>query len=318
MSDFDLDTKNRWRSILPALGVDAKYLTNRQGPCPVCKGSTRFRFDDLDGRGTSYCNQCPEQRRSGGQLLMAVRGWDFPEMKAEVMKVVGIAQVQPERPAQDAARARKERNALWSAAHHDINAVDPVRQWWMRRVGEVPRCKDLRGADEIYHAPSGQRRPAMLALVRAPDNTPVQLHRTYLTVDGGKPLIEPTRLLMPKIVEGEMNGAAVRLSPPDGRLGIAEGIETAVAATILTGIPCWAAINAGNLEKWQPPKDVAVTIFADNDDSYTGEAAAYALAKRLRREGFEVSDQRPSMRGEDWNDVLLAARDAGVVLGKAA
>jgi len=45
-----------WPHILPALGV--KVMKNRHQPCPVCGGSDRFRFDDKEGRGTWFCNQC--------------------------------------------------------------------------------------------------------------------------------------------------------------------------------------------------------------------------------------------------------------------
>ncbi len=48
----------RWRGILPALGVPAKALSNRHGPCPMCGGKDRFRFDDKGGRGTWICSQC--------------------------------------------------------------------------------------------------------------------------------------------------------------------------------------------------------------------------------------------------------------------
>lgn len=45
-----------WPRILPALGV--KVNKNQHQACPVCGGSDRFRFDDKEGRGTWFCNQC--------------------------------------------------------------------------------------------------------------------------------------------------------------------------------------------------------------------------------------------------------------------
>jgi putative DNA primase/helicase len=50
--------RNRWREILPRLGVDTQFLTNRHGPCPLCGGKDRFRFDDRDGSGSYICGQC--------------------------------------------------------------------------------------------------------------------------------------------------------------------------------------------------------------------------------------------------------------------
>ena len=45
-----------WPRILPALGM--KVIKNRHQACPVCGGADRFRFDDKEGRGTWFCNQC--------------------------------------------------------------------------------------------------------------------------------------------------------------------------------------------------------------------------------------------------------------------
>ncbi len=64
-----------WPRILPALGI--QVLKNRHQPCPVCGGSDRFRFDDREGRGTWYCNQCGAG--DGLKLVEKVFGvWCFP------------------------------------------------------------------------------------------------------------------------------------------------------------------------------------------------------------------------------------------------
>ena len=55
-----IDTQHRWLAILPALGVPSHFLRNKHGPCPVCGGKDRFRFDDKDGKGTFFCNGCGE------------------------------------------------------------------------------------------------------------------------------------------------------------------------------------------------------------------------------------------------------------------
>ncbi len=49
--------RGRWSEILPRLGIDARFLRNRHGPCPLCGGKDRFRFDDRDGSGSYFCNQ---------------------------------------------------------------------------------------------------------------------------------------------------------------------------------------------------------------------------------------------------------------------
>jgi putative DNA primase/helicase len=96
----------------------------------------------------------------------------------------------------------------------------------------------------------------------------------------------------------------VRLSGVGTILGIAEGIETALAASIRFGAPVWAATSAALLESWVPPASVErVLIAGDADAGFTGQAAAFALARRLVRDGYAVEIQIPGEIGKDWADL---------------
>ena len=159
-------------------------------------------------------------------------------------------------------------------------------------------CPDLRFVEQCP-APDGVKRPAMIALVRDAEGTPVNIHRTFLG-EGGKADMDNPRAMMPGSVP---EGSAVRLFPVAERLGICEGIETAFAASKRFGLPVWSAIDAGKLAKWQPPVGCkSVVVFGDNDRTFTGQAAAYTLANRLAVKGFEVSVQIPGQEGRDWAD----------------
>ena len=79
--------RGRWQQILPKLGVDPRYLVNRHGPCPLCGGRDRFRFDDKDGSGSYFCGQCGAG--AGLILLQKLNGWDFKTAADEVDKVLG-------------------------------------------------------------------------------------------------------------------------------------------------------------------------------------------------------------------------------------
>lgn len=67
--------RSHWQGILCALGIEVG--TGQHRSCPHCGGKDRFRFDDLDERGTYFCNQCGAG--DGFSLVMKVRGCSFPE-----------------------------------------------------------------------------------------------------------------------------------------------------------------------------------------------------------------------------------------------
>src|SRR3546814_8729325 len=97
----------------------------------------------------------------------------------------------------------------------------------------------------------------------------------------------------------------VELSPPAEEMGVAEGIETALAVTRDFGIPCWSTISADGLKAFTPPAIVKrLRIFGDNDPKYGGQAAAYALAHRMsvRLDCVECSVEIPNQTGTDWAD----------------
>src|SRR4029077_16818228 len=98
-------------------------------------------------------------------------------------------------------------------------------------------------------------------------------------------------------------GSAVRLAEVDDVMGIAEGIETALSASVLFGIPVWAAICAAGMAHLSPPEGVQrVFVFGDCDASFAGQTAAYGLAKRLRHPSRIVTVNVAAEVGADWDD----------------
>jgi putative DNA primase/helicase len=160
--------------------------------------------------------------------------------------------------------------------------------------------------------------PAMLACIQGVDGAVVTLHRTYLS-DGRKAPTGDAK----KVLSGGINGAAVRLFEPTDELGIAEGIETALAVHLATGRPVWAGLSAGNLEKlWLPPAVRRIGIYADNDadGDFDGQAFAFALARRLKKEERHSGPRQvhvfvPRRPGADWADVWSTRME---VIGRAA
>lgn len=154
--------------------------------------------------------------------------------------------------------------------------------------------------------------PAMVAAVRKPDGSIAALHRTYLTADGRKlsSAREEFRRRDKKIMAvspGSTQGAAIRLAALGDVLVVAEGIESALAASILSGYPSWAACTSGGLAALKVPGGVKrVVIAVDADEA--GEKAAGVLSARLRERKVDVVLALASSvickKGADWADVL--------------
>lgn len=287
--------RGKWRGILLQLGLPEVHLTARHGPCPLCGGEDRFRFDNKHGNGSYICNQCGAG--TGMQLLQKVKGWDFRTAASEVDKVLGNVQADAVKPAMDDEKRRKLLNDLWRAGK-PIQADCMAGFYLASRGVGLCDCPDLRFVEQCP-APDGVKRPAMIALVRDAEGKPANIHRTFLGLSGKADMDNP-RAMMPGPVP---DGSAVRLFPVAERMGIAEGVETAYAASKRFGLPVWSAIDAGKLAKWQPPAGCkSVVVFGDNDRSFTGQAAAFTLANRLAVKGFEVSVQIPEQQGTDWAD----------------
>jgi putative DNA primase/helicase len=273
--------RGRWHGILPQLGISPKLLRNRHGPCPMCGGKDRFRFDDREGKGTWICNQCGSG--DGAELVKRIKGVEYKEAARMVEGVVENTKFRKPnyvRPEPDRAKL----NHIWDEAKF-LMLGDPVAEYLRKRCGiengQLPHC--LRS----------WRQNTMIALVSDGTGRPVSLHRT--NVNHG------TKVMM----AGKLpDNVSIKLHKPSPQgLGIAEGIETALSASILFDVPVWSAISAPLLKKWRPPMGVQkVIIFGDNDENYTGQEAAYALARSLSGD-VEVEVKIPSIPGWDWNDV---------------
>jgi putative DNA primase/helicase len=95
----------RWPELLGALaGLSPEQLTDTHQPCPACGGEDRYRWDQDDGDGGWYCNQCGGKDHAGGggngmDLLTRVTGWDFRQACRRVEQHLGISSTGPGAPA---------------------------------------------------------------------------------------------------------------------------------------------------------------------------------------------------------------------------
>ncbi len=178
-------------------------------------------------------------------------------------------------------------------------AGTPAETYLQRRGLRDPGCPDLLFHPDLTDYASCRGWPGMVARPRDARGEPVGgIHRTFLLDDGSGKAPAGKKML------GTIAGGCVRLYPlgPDGHLGIAEGIETALSAHHIFGVPTWAALSAEGLRRWQWPDGAArVTIFADAGAA--GAEAAAALADRLSAAGI-AHEIRVPLHGDDFNDDL--------------
>jgi putative DNA primase/helicase len=194
------------------------------------------------------------------------------------------------------------RNALRLWREASVLAGSPAATYLSSRAISV-RSPDLRFHPRMPLGPKDNVRflPAMVAAIRN-DEGILALHRTFLDAD--QPRL--ARFEQPKRALGSLGTGAVRLaSPRGGRLGLAEGIETALSAMQLFGVPCWAALGNERFGLVTIPESVReIHLFVDND-------AGGQLAEERAREAYAAAGRRfvtrlPERAGFDWNDVLVA------------
>jgi putative DNA primase/helicase len=295
--------RGRWHGILMELGVSPKLLVNRHGPCPLCGGNDRFRFDDKDGRGTWICNHCGAG--DGPELVKRLAHVDFKDAAKLVEKFIGRIPKRPP-PKLIPPVTRDELNRIWKRAQ-PIDRGSPVGTYLLSRCRLWGYPMQLR---QLFNG-----NPEMVALVSDHTGKPITLHRTFLTPEGTK---AGTGRSARKLMPGSLpDSVAIPLSYEADEflspkvLGVAEGIETALSVRQMFGIPCWSLINSVMMQKWNPPDGVEkVIIFGDNDKSFTGQASAYKLANRLSVK-LSVEVRIPDQVG-DWNDVHQGQRSLSI------
>jgi putative DNA primase/helicase len=215
-------------------------------------------------------------------------------------------------------KARKGRGG-WESASAGGTRQSALRIWtearpiagtpaerYLEGRGLVAASSELRYHPRTPHGPYPLTvfRPALIAAVRDREDV-VAVHRSFL---------DPRRSRLASIEEprcglGRFGAGAVRLGGVARRLGLAEGIETAMSASALFGPPCWATLGTERFRLVDLPSEVEeLVLFLDND---AGGRRAEALARSAFAH-FSIEAHYPRRRGADWNDVLRARIARGV------
>ncbi len=279
----------QWPVLLPALGI---HITagGRAQPCPVCGGKDRFRFDNQQGRGTWFCNQC-----GGGDGLSLVEKALAVTTKEAASKVAGVlgntshAPLPVQDSQQDKTQARQQaaeqaRQLLAAAVPQAGNAY-LTRKGWPDVDTLTLQGKPLRVGGITY-----QPGDLLLPLTNAAGEV---VNIQLINSAGDKRTL----------AGGQVKDTCHYLAGPDHAvIWLTEGYATGLTVHQLTGESVCIALSANNLPalaqqlRAQYP-DALLLLAADNDENGTGQTRATEAAQLT---GATLA--LPPIIG-DWNDL---------------
>jgi len=330
--------KGKWEEILFNAGVPIEVFGRRHQPCPFCGGRDRFRWKTGELHAQWVCNHCTESHyKSGLEFLARWLRTDLTGAAAYVYRNIGNSVAQPPRvlpsasstPSYSVAERVAKMQAIWEQAR-PVREGDAVDLYLRRRVpGLTDIPEDIRCHPGLKYWEASKDRsappvlvgtfPAMVVRGFDASGNLVQIHKTYLTKAGEKaPVLNPKKT----DVGIGSNSFALRLGWPEAgeRLGVSEGIETALSAMVLYNHPVWPCHSASVMERFVVPDELVgqldrVVIFGDNDARKRmfngvlvspGMHAAHNLAKSLRGQGERSLIIRPPRVGMDMADLAVA------------
>lgn len=286
-----------WPRILPALGV--KVIKNRHQACPVCGGSDRFRFDDKEGRGTWFCNQCGAG--DGLKLVEKVFSVSASEAAGKVDAVTGnLPPVDPEviATAEAETDAGRKAAAALAAKLMDKTHTATGNAYLTRKGLAGYECVMLTGT----HKTGGVTYLAGDVAVPLYEDIGALVNLQLINAEGLKRTLKGGQVKGTcHVIEGKKQAGK--------RLWIAEGYATALTVHHLTGETVMVALSSVNLLSLaslarQKHPACEIVIAADRDLNGVGQTSAAAAA-----EACEGTVALPPVFG-DWNDAFVQHGEA--------
>ena len=281
-----------WPRILPALGV--KVIKNRHQACPVCGGSDRFRFDDKEGRGTWFCNQCG----AGDGLKLVEKVFDVSSSEAaqKVNAVTGnLPPVAPEAIAAAETETDADRKTAAELAAKLMEKTRPATgNAYLTRKGFPGRESLMFTAT---HKTGGVTYRAGDVVVPLHDETGALVNLQLINSDGLKRTLKGGQVKGTcHTIEGQKQAGK--------RQWIAEGYATALTVHHLTGETVMVALSSVNLLSLaslvrQKHPACQIVLAADRDLNGDGQSKAAAAA-----DACEGVVALPPVFG-DWNDAFM-------------
>ena len=302
---------------------DVSTLFKRRNiTCPQCGTPKKFYLAGrVDGAGHCCSASCSLHTYDGLMTISVLSGKPLGEVTSNIASHLGMTDKKPKKVfvpqkpkiVKRTSMTDQEIDTLKRALNnsHVMEGGDVVWRYLIGRglstrlVNEVMKEGLILTNESLYHAPTETHYPAMVVPVKSPRGQIVGAHRTYLIENElghvGKIDHEHDKMLTGSFEDAYI-GSRIELGGPAGdAIGIAEGIETALAVNAMYA-HCWSVLNTAGMQSFIPPEGVkTVYVFADNDKSKSGQFAAYKCKERLTELGFEVKCYLPRPNSTDGN-----------------
>lgn len=204
---------------------------------------------------------------------------------------------------------------IWDAA---LSPVGTIVDTYLDSRG-IHLTPDVLRADAIRfhpncHAGHDLRLPAMVCRYTDAKTGEFRgVHRTFLRTDGAGKAVMPDGGQAKRML-GPVKGAVIRLTPDDEvttAIGIAEGIETALAVLNLGAAPIWACGSATTLAAFPVLSCIDIlTVWADRGAA--GETSANTVATTWSEAGREAHIKLP-IGDDDFNSAIQGVSDMGSI-----
>lgn len=308
------------------------------GPCPACGGKDRFSVNQA--KQLFNCRGA-----GGGDVIRLVEHIEGVSFLQAVELLTGepppSGKSKPLSPAEKAAQEERRRKSEWDrkrreqlAADAEANTLGAAARIWdscfpirdtvaaayLESRGFVFDAADYPAVFRYHDClpyPGKGKMPCLVCRVDDVLGSFTGIWRVYLAADGsGKADVPAAKLGL-----GPCGGGAVRIGGAATRIGVAEGVESALGAWFLTGrkFPVWAALSTSGMTGIELPLQIGhVTIFSDGDrpikrkgseyvvSTPAGRRAAQVLKARLIGEGRECGIAQEPPPSTDYADMWLA------------
>jgi len=281
---------------------DINITNNKHIDCDLCGSKKSLRINIFNS-DLSYICKC-----GSGHIINYIQertGQTFKSIANEIDRIIGNTQ-----------------NKQDKASKEKVNLVEKVTRKFLKLEGlRGTTGEEYLNERGIYSLPrqgvrfnplesvNGKRYQSLFAIASNNNHEPKYLHRTLL--DGNKKALVETQRKMLTLKDAANESISIKLFPISEALGVAEGIETALAANQLYKANTWATINTSFLKKFKAPNSVKhLIIYADSDKNGAGHAAAFECANKNILAANDV--ERVTVvwpESGDFNDVLLEGKE---------